>query len=83
MDDLSFCDNLREALYFTGTKQKELAEKMSISHKAIEPYIKKAFSLPSSEKTVLITQTLGVTVQYLIIKKNRRSQISLLFSRNI
>ena len=64
---MSFRDNLREALDFSGMEQKELAAKTGISLKTIENYVKKDSSVPSAEKAVLIAQALGVTVEYLII----------------
>ena len=66
---MSFRDNLREALDFTGTEQKELAAKTGISLKTIENYVKKDSSVPSADKAVLIAQALGVTVEYLITGK--------------
>jgi transcriptional regulator with XRE-family HTH domain len=66
---MSFRDNLREALDFTGTEQKELAAKTGISLKTIESYVKKDSSVPSADKAVLIAQALGVTVEYLITGK--------------
>ena len=64
---MSFRDNLREALDFTGIEQKELAAKTGISLKTIENYVKKDSSVPSADKAVLIAQALGVTVEYLIM----------------
>ena len=63
---MSFRDNLRETLEFTGMEQKELAAKTGLSLKTIENYVKKDSSVPSADKAVLIAQALGVTVEYLI-----------------
>ena len=63
---MSFRDNLREALDFSGMEQKELAAKTGISLKTIENYVKKDSSVPSADKAVLIAQALGTTVEYLI-----------------
>jgi transcriptional regulator with XRE-family HTH domain len=63
---MSFRDNLRETLEFTGMEQKELAAKTGISLKTIENYVKKDSSIPSADKAVLIAQALGVTVEYLM-----------------
>jgi transcriptional regulator with XRE-family HTH domain len=67
---MSFRDNLREALDFTGIEQKELAAKTGISLKTIENYVKKDSSVPSADKAVIIAKTLGVTVEYLNTGKN-------------
>ena len=69
---MSFRDNLREALDFTGMEQKELAAKTGISFKTIENYVKKVSSVPSADKAVLIAQALGVTVEYLITGKKMK-----------
>ena len=63
---MSFRDNLRETLEFTGMEQKELAAKTGISLKTIENYVKKDSSIPSADKAVLIAKALGVSVEYLI-----------------
>ena len=69
---MSFRDNLREALDFTGMEQKELAAKTGISLKTLENYLKKDSSVPSADKAVLIAQALGVTVEYLITGKKTK-----------
>jgi transcriptional regulator with XRE-family HTH domain len=69
---MSFRENLRETLDFTGMEQKELAVKTGISLKTIESYVKKESSVPSADKAVLIAQTLGVTVEYLITGKKAK-----------
>jgi transcriptional regulator with XRE-family HTH domain len=66
---MSFRDNLREALEYSGMEQKELAAKTGLSLKTIENYVKKDSSLPSADKAVLIAQALGVTVEDLITGK--------------
>ena len=70
---MSFRDNLRETLDFLYIGQKELAAKTGLSLKTIENYVKKDSSVPSADKAVLIAQTLGVTVEYLVTgKKNAK-----------
>lgn len=54
---------------FSYIGQKELAAKTGLSLKTIENYLKKDSSIPSADKAVLIAQTLGVTVEYLITGK--------------
>jgi len=72
---MSFRDNLRETLEFTGMEQKELAAKTGLSLKTIENYVKKDSSVPSADKAVIIAQALGVTVEYLITGKKPAKQI--------
>jgi transcriptional regulator with XRE-family HTH domain len=63
---MSFKENLKEALDFTGMEQKELAAQTGISLKTIENYLKREFSMPSADKAVCIAQALGVSVEYLV-----------------
>jgi transcriptional regulator with XRE-family HTH domain len=63
---MSFRENLREALDFSGMEQKELAAFVGISLKTIENYLKQEFSMPSADKAVRIAQALGVSVEYLV-----------------
>jgi transcriptional regulator with XRE-family HTH domain len=72
---MSFRDNLREALDFTGMEQKELAAKTGLSLKTIENYVKKDSSVPLADKAVLIAQALGVTVEYLITGNKTKADI--------
>jgi transcriptional regulator with XRE-family HTH domain len=68
---MSFRDNLRETLEFSGMEQKELAAKTGISLKTIENYVKKDSSIPSADKAVLIAHVLGVSVEYLMNGKKQ------------
>jgi transcriptional regulator with XRE-family HTH domain len=63
---MSFRENLREALDFSGMEQKELAAQTGISLKTIENYLKQESSMPSADKAVRIAQALGVSVEYLV-----------------
>jgi len=63
---MSFRDNLREAIDFSGLEQKELAHKANISLRNIENYLRENASIPSADKAVQIAQVLGVTVEYLV-----------------
>jgi transcriptional regulator with XRE-family HTH domain len=63
---MSFRENLREALDFSGMEQKELAAQTGISLKTIENYLKLGSSMPSADKAVRIAQVLGVSVEYLV-----------------
>ncbi|MCL2765936.1 MAG: helix-turn-helix domain-containing protein [Treponema sp.] len=63
---MSFKDNLREAIDFSGLEQKELAYRANISLRNIENYLRENASIPSADKAVQIAQVLGVTVEYLV-----------------
>jgi len=63
---MSFRENLREAIDFSGLEQKELAYKANISLRNIENYLRENASIPSADKAVQIAQVLGVTVEYLV-----------------
>jgi len=63
---MSFRDNLREAIDFSGLEQKELAYKANISLRNIENYLRANAAIPSADKAVQIAQVLGVTVEYLV-----------------
>ena len=67
---MSFRENLREALDFSGLEQKELAYKANISLRNIENYLRENASIPVADKAVKIAQVLGVTVEYLVTGKN-------------
>jgi len=63
---MSFRDNLREAIDYSGLEQKELAHKANISLRNIENYLRENASIPAADKAVQIAQVLGVTVEYLV-----------------
>ena len=81
---MGFRENLREILDFISMEQKELASRTGISLKTIENYLKKDSSIPSADKAVLIAQTLGVTVEYLVTgKDNEKRSSNDITARNI
>ena len=67
---MSFRENLREALDFSGLEQKELAHRAGISLNNIESYLRKNGSMPSADKAVKIAQVLGTTVEALVTGKD-------------
>ena len=67
---MSFRENLREAIDFSGLEQKELAYKTKISLRSIENYLREEGSIPLADKAVQIAQVLGVSVEYLVTGKN-------------
>ena len=67
---MSFRENLREAIDFSGLEQKELAHKANVSLRNIENYLREDASIPAADKAVRIAKVLGVTVEYLVNGKN-------------
>jgi len=67
---MSFRENLREAIDYSGLEQKEVAHKANISLRNIENYLRENASIPMADKAVKIAQVLGVTVEYLVTGKN-------------
>ncbi|MDR2719135.1 MAG: helix-turn-helix domain-containing protein [Treponema sp.] len=63
---MSFRENLREAIDYSGLEQKEVANKANISLRNIENYLRENASIPVADKAVKIAQVLGVTVEYLV-----------------
>jgi len=62
---------------FSCIGQKELSAKTGLSLKTIENYVKKASSIPSADKAVLIAHALGVTVEYLVTGKNKNDTVEI------
>ena len=73
---MSFRENLREAIDYSGLEQKELAHKAKISLRNIENYLRESASIPSADKAVQIAQALGVTVEYLVTGKDLTKKIT-------
>jgi transcriptional regulator with XRE-family HTH domain len=67
---MSFRENLREALDYSGLEQKELAYKANVKLRNIENYLREDASIPSADKAVQMAQVLGVTVEYLVTGEN-------------
>jgi transcriptional regulator with XRE-family HTH domain len=80
---MSFRDNLREAIDFSGLEQKELAYKANISLRNIENYLRENASIPSADKAVQIAKVLGVTVEYLVTGKDTSTNSSVFFIQEI
>jgi len=73
---MSFRENLREAIDYSGLEQKELAHKAKISLRNIENYLRENASIPSADKAVQIAQALGVTVEYLVTGKDLANKVT-------
>jgi transcriptional regulator with XRE-family HTH domain len=67
---MSFKENLREAIEYSGILQKELAHEAEIPLRSIENYLREDASIPSVDKAVKIAEILGVTVEYRVTGKN-------------
>ena len=80
---MSFRDNLREAIDFSGLEQKELAHKANISLRNVENYLRENASVPSADKAVQIAQVLGVTVEYLVTGVDKPTQSSVPYMHGI
>ena len=72
---MSFRENLRAAIEYSGLEQKELAHKTKIPLRSIENYLRENASIPSADKAVQISHVLGVTVEYLVTGKNSHSEV--------
>ena len=71
---MSFRENLREAIDYSGLEQKEVAYKANISLRNIENYLRKNASIPAADKAVNIAQALGVSVEYLVTGKDAKQK---------
>ena len=71
---MSFSENLRDVLDFRDMQIKELSAKTGISKNTIDNYLSGQKSLPNVENGVKIARTLGVTVEYLVTRKNPDSE---------
>jgi len=73
---MSFRENLREALDYSGLEQKELAYESNVNLRNIENYLREDASIPMADKAVRIAQALGVTVEYLVTGKNSPAEVN-------
>jgi len=80
---MSFKDNLREAINFSGLEQKELAYKAKINLRNIENYLRENAAIPSADKAVQIAKVLGVTVEYLVTGSDTPSEPLVRFMHGI
>ena len=71
---MSFRENLREAIDYSGLEQKEVAYKANISLRNIENYLRENASIPAADKAVKIAQVLGVSVEYLVTGKDAKQK---------
>ena len=70
---MSFKENLKSELSYSGLLVKELAEKSGVKKHSIDNYLNKRGQQPSVEAAVRIAQALGVSVEYLVTGKEEHS----------
>ena len=63
---MSFGENLKQELSYSGMLKKELAEKSGVHKRAIDTYVRTNSSMPPADSAVKIARALGVTVEYLV-----------------
>jgi transcriptional regulator with XRE-family HTH domain len=63
---MSFRENLKRELTYSGLLVKELALQTGIHKRTIDKYLTEKGSSPSVENAVLIARVLGVSVEYLV-----------------
>ena len=66
LKNMSFGENLKQVLAYSGISKKELAVKAGIHKRAIDTYVRTKSSMPPADTAVKIAKALGVTVEYLV-----------------
>ena len=72
---MSFKENLKEQLNFSGMYVKELAALSGVKKQTIDSYLNVHGCMPSADAAVAIAQALGVTVEYLVTGKESSQKI--------
>ena len=63
---MSFGENLKQELAYSGMLKKELAAMAGVHKRAIDTYVRTRSSMPPADIAVKIAKVLGVTVEYLV-----------------
>jgi transcriptional regulator with XRE-family HTH domain len=63
---MSFGENLKQELIYSGMLKKELSTMTGINKRAIDTYVRTKSSMPPADTAVKIAKALGVTVEYLV-----------------
>jgi transcriptional regulator with XRE-family HTH domain len=72
---MSFRENLKSELDYTGMLVKELATSTGVPKKTIDKYLlTDRCCMPPADKAVAIAQALGVSVEYLVSGKKQRNE---------
>jgi len=75
---MSFRENLKSQLEYSGMLIKELAASSGVKKKTIESYLGSTTAyIPSAEAAVSIARALGVSVEYLVTGKDPAKNTSL------
>ena len=70
---MSFRENLKSELDYSGMLVKELADKSGVNIHSINKYLSSVEQTPSVEIGVKIAQALGVSVEYLVTGEERKN----------
>jgi transcriptional regulator with XRE-family HTH domain len=71
---MGFRENLKAELTYTDMKVKELAELSGVKKQTIDSYLRENSYTPSVETAVSIAQALGVSVEYLVTGKEKKTK---------
>ena len=63
---MSFRENLKQELLYSGMTKKEIAAISGVNKRAIDTYVRTNSSMPPADAAVKIAKALGVTVEYLV-----------------
>ena len=69
---MSFRENLKSELDYSGMLVKELADKSGVKKYSIDKYLSSVKQMPSVEIGVKLAQALGVSVEYLVTGEERK-----------
>jgi len=73
---MSFKENLKAELTYSGMLVKELAAKTGLKKHTIDNYLSSRGRMPSADAAVRIAEALGVSVEYLINGKETAENIT-------
>jgi transcriptional regulator with XRE-family HTH domain len=82
---MSFADNLRQAISYTGLEQKDVAAMVGLPLRSLQSYLKrKKPSIPSADVAVRLARILGVTVEYFVTgSDSRKASLSSVTLQNL
>ena len=70
---MSFRENLKSELVFRGILVKELSAKTGINKRTLDNYLREKSSTPPADIAVKIADALGVSVEFLVTGRERKS----------
>ena len=71
---MTFKENLKAELEFKGMKVKELAVQTGINRRTLDQYLATAAKMPSAENAVKIAAALNVSVEYLVLGNETKTE---------